>query len=123
MLGQGSSFFYVSNQGSDEDVEVVAVQSFHNGQSEQNVAAFIEKAGVTPDLILNGSSIDHYAPTIDFKQFCGQYYSASGFGAILGYAILKTGVVPNGSSVDSPKSVLVNAGFGKDQGLILLRIG
>ena len=128
VLGQGSSFFYVSNEGAADDVQVVAVQSFHNGQSEENISSFIEKAGVTPDLILDGSGWPVAERSrsekqgFNYKAFCGEYFSASAFGTMLGYAILKTGLLPAGVEGNSPKTILVNSGFGKEQGLVLLRI-
>ena len=129
VLGQGSSFLFVEADGQSEDIEVIGVKSFHNGQSAENVASFLQSTETKVDLILDGSTVifgkdgpNHELSTLNYKQYCGEYFSASSFGVMLGYAILKTQILPEGVGLKTLKTILVNSGFGNEQGLILLRV-
>ena len=132
VIGHGSNFFYLEKEGSEGDIEVVDVMSFHNGQNETNIDGFLQRSGIDlseVDLLLDGSSVEfadvaYETPeiaTINYKQFCGEFFSASAFGMIMGYSMIKTEANVGEDDTKPIKTILINTGFGKEQGLILLR--
>lgn len=116
-LGQGSSFFVMDKE--PNGVMVYDIATFNNGQSKANVDSFLEKHGDV-DLVLNGSTVEFDQPSIAYKDFCGEYFSASGFGTFLGANILEAGILPGGARAESRSRILVCSGFGNELGLILL---
>ena len=131
-LGQGSSFFVISK---DQDSEtfpseneeypnrkggrILDIATFNAGQSLSDVSTFIENNG-SVDLVLNGSDLEFDLPTICYKDYCGEYFSASGFGTFLASNILETGLLPGGKPADTISKILVCSGFGNELGLIML---
>lgn len=116
-LGQGSSFFVLNKESNG--VMVSDIATFNDGQSKAQVDSFLEKNGDV-DLVLNGSILEFDQPTLAYKDFCGEYFSASGFGAFLGANILGSGLLPGGMGAETISRVLVCSGFGNELGLILL---
>ena len=128
VLGQGSNFFYLEKDGEEGDVEVVAIQSFNNGQHEDNISSFMSENVITDDgidLVLDGGDIgdipEELELIMDYKEYCGDFFSASAFGMMMGYAMIKTEVQFGEENPKPIKTILINTGFGKEQGLILLR--
>lgn len=128
VLGQGSNFFYLEKEGEEGDIEVVAVSSFHNGQSEENVSSFLSENEImvdSIDLVLDGGDMGEIPEELelimDYKEYCGEFFSASAFGMMMGYAMIKTEVQFGEEDPKAIKTILINTGFGKEQGLILLR--
>lgn len=144
-LGQGSSFFVISNADlSDggisgensppekslsrnfgreypkgEGVFLSGITTCINGQSDETTQAFIMKYG-TPDLVLNGSSLEFDQPSINYKDYCGECFSASGFAVFLASNIIETGLLPAGKPADSISKILISSGFGNELGLIMV---
>lgn len=116
-LGQGSSFFVIDKESAGVGVRDIA--TFNNGQSQAYVDSFLEKHGDV-DLVLNGSTVEFDQPSIAYKDFCGEYFSAPGFGTFLGANILEADILPGGVTAESCSRILVCSGFGNELGLILL---
>lgn len=108
-MGEGSNTFLLSNDPANSFCELAAVTILHDVDSNnitEEIAKFAKSNGMAPediDLVLTGTDCDKIAdktlgtsnyPTTDYKQWCGQYGTKSGFGLWLGSQLINKGIAP-----------------------------
>ncbi|MEO6347927.1 MAG: beta-ketoacyl synthase chain length factor [Aquaticitalea sp.] len=147
-IGEGASFFILSSEKENQGVELLDMETFSQlkrDSIQEKLNAFLTRNHLKHSeidvLILgnNGDSFDDYytelkadfsneIATIDYKKFCGEFYTASAFGLYLGYTILKSQIIPqdlirNKISNRPPKTLLLYNQFkGRDHSFILLTL-
>ncbi len=146
-FGEGASFFVLSSEHKNDSVELVDIQIFSK-ISKESINVKIQEILKQNDLKLsdidalilgnNGDMFDSYydelaflfhktIPNISYKQWSGEFYTASAFGLFLGYEILKLKEIPtnwlqNNSSKSEIKTLLLYNQFkGRDHSFILLK--
>ncbi|MGJ7030689.1 beta-ketoacyl synthase N-terminal-like domain-containing protein [Niabella hirudinis] len=128
MAGEGAAFFLLAREKSGKCIaRLDAMQTWYRPAmpAGELVAGFLKNYGVSidsVDLLITGQNGDirfdgHYlelqqslfagTPTISYKQFCGEYPTASAFALWLSSMILNAGKVPGHIRGDAPKRVLV----------------
>jgi len=146
-IGEGASFFVLSSEKKHNGVELLGIKTFSKlsiHSLQDALIAFLSHHHLKPDsidvLILgnNGDSFDDYyeevskafpqeTTNLSYKQFCGEFYTASAFGLFLGFEILKSQQIPEGllqykAQKTSLKTILLYNQFkGRDHSFILLR--
>lgn len=143
ICGEGSTMFVLSNSPENAKAEIMDVMqcSFPSEQDlTSRIEFFLTENQLTPldiDLVLLGNNGDasldfwynHVATnlfptnaTYTFKQYCGDYRTASAFGVYLATQILSGEMKHSNSLKSYPKTVLVYNHFdGMRHGIILLR--
>lgn len=111
-MGEGSNTFLLCNEKGDSQCELAAVTILHDVCPDtitNEIAKLAKDNGLAPeeiDLVLTGTDCDKAAdkaigtsnyPTTDYKQWCGQYGTKSGFGLWLGVQLLNKGMAPKGN--------------------------
>lgn len=145
-IGEGASFFLLSSEKLERDVELLDIQTFSQLEIEflpDALDKFLKQNNLKSSdinaLILgtNGDSFDTYYKklranfskeiiAIDYKKWCGEFYTASAYGLFLGYNLLKSRIISNGLIQDKTtnkplKSILLYNQFkGRDHSFILL---
>lgn len=114
-LGQGAAFFDVSN---DKTAESIAKVNFI--ETRQNFEGdFLSETGINPadhDLILDGGFDLQGSNIIHFKDYCGEYFTASAFATYLALEVMQ-GKLENFEKAD--KLLILNK-FGHHYGAISL---
>ncbi|MBW7890827.1 MAG: beta-ketoacyl synthase chain length factor [Chitinophagaceae bacterium] len=134
--GEGTSFFLLSAQSSDNDfAELKGLYTFYKPSTQREIevhfSRFLVEQNMSPrdiDLVITGhsgnakhdvvydrflKSIDPAKPAVGFKHLCGEYPTASSFALWLGSNILRSGAIPdsgrinNRNSIQSPKRILI----------------
>ncbi|MBO5864130.1 MAG: hypothetical protein J6Q59_07675, partial [Paludibacteraceae bacterium] len=139
VMGEGANFFLLSgSKSSDHDVALVDVATFMNRKEEafdKCVQGFLSRNNLEIsqiDVLLYGSSDKSYclggvcsavSEAVDYKQYCGEFPTASSFAVWLGAEVLKRGALPCGKTLDGAKRVLVYTDYQSvNRSLILLEI-
>ncbi|MEO6347113.1 MAG: 3-oxoacyl-ACP synthase, partial [Aquaticitalea sp.] len=143
-----ATFFILSSEKENQGVELLDMETFsqlNRDSIQETLNAFLtrnhSKYSEIDALILgnNGDSFDDYYDefradfskeivTIDYKKFCGEFYTASAFGLFLGYTILKSQIVPQGLTRNKLSNrplktlLLYNQYKGRDHSFILLTL-
>ena len=135
IAGEGASFFLMANEPSSADyAKLDGVTTIYkpetNREIEQKILSFLENHSVTLseiDIIITGrngdvnsdkifdeleKSIFKNNETINYKQLCGDYPTATGFALWLAAHIIKAGEVPpvlkfKGSKENKPTRILI----------------
>lgn len=114
-FSEGASFFLLSSEQKHDSVELMDIKSFSALEKEsvnEKLQSFLHlnnlKTSDIDGLILgnNGDIYDVYyhtlasefsksIPTISYKQWSGEFYTASAFGLYLACKILKFNTIPN----------------------------
>ncbi|WP_341835079.1 beta-ketoacyl synthase chain length factor [Chitinophaga pollutisoli] len=147
--GEGAAFFVLSAEKKDTSLaQLTAVEMLYRPASEKEtadqLAAFLARSGVQPgglNLVLTGrngdedndkyyetleSSLFQDTPIAAFKQFCGEYPTASAFAVWMAAGCLNRGAVPQeamvkGAAPAQPERILIwNHHQGKYHSFILL---
>lgn len=143
LCGEGATMFVVSNNSENALAEVVDQFQIcfpEKDEMPQLIAKFLEKNGIRPDeidVLLFGNSGDGRSDfwyshlqqqlfpdkkTDTFKQFSGDYRTASAFGCYLAAKLLQGNHSIYGFESNKPKMVLVYNQFaGERHGVVLLR--
>lgn len=138
-MGEGSHSFFISKEKTDNSCQLAAVVT-QRGIGENEAASELEKFvtgnGLNMgdiDLVLTGCDCDYpnmesikatQRPLLDYKQWCGQYATAAGFGLWLGSELLSRQIVPNNSNWKQKalKNVVIYSEYRQnDYSFILLR--
>lgn len=121
-MGEGAAFFLATSEKRAESIaEVETVATLSNGQS---IESFLSKNKIEItdyDLILSGDSqfTNSTIPQINFKDYCGEYFTAPAFGTHLALEAIKGNLeTPVTSAV---KRVLILNTFGGNYGAIGLK--
>jgi hypothetical protein len=139
VMGEGANFFLLSgSKSSDYDVALVDVATFMNRKEEafdKCVQGFLSRNNLEIsqiDVLLYGSSDKSFclggvcsavSEAVDYKQYCGEFPTASSFAVWLGTEVLKRGALPCGKTLDGAKRVLVYTDYQSvNRSLILLEI-
>lgn len=139
VMGEGANFFLLSgSRSSDDDVALVDVATFMNRKEEafdKCVQGFLSRNNLEIsqiDVLLYGSSDKSFclggicsevSEAVDYKQYCGEFPTASSFAVWLGAEVLKKGALPCGKTLDGAKRVLVCTDYQSvNCSLILLEI-
>ncbi len=146
-IGEGASFFVLSSEVNKNRIELLDIISFssleQNEISEQLTAFLSSNQLAVSDidaLILgnNGDVFDTYydnastifpseLPKLSYKEFSGEFYTASAFGLFLGFEVLKkqhlsAEMLQNKVSNKPLKTILLYNQFkGRDHSFILLK--
>ena len=146
-LGEGASFFVLSSERQINSIEFVDIQSFSAIPKESinvKIQDFLKQNGYgladIDALVLgtNGDAYDSYyeqlakefpksIPNVNYKQWSGEFYTASAFGMYLACRILHLKQIPtnwlqNNSSQSEIKTILLYNQFkGRDHSFILLK--
>ncbi len=146
-FGEGASFFVLSSEMKNEGIELIDVQSFSAISTETihekiqeflnlNELSFLDIDGLV--LGNNGDAFDTYydnliahfpetIPNICYKQWSGEFYTASAFGLFVASEIFRKNEIPqnwfkNKPSKSEMKTLLLYNQFkGRDHSFILLR--
>ncbi len=121
-MGEGAAFFLAtSEKQADSVAQVETVATLSNGQ---NIESFLSKNNIEItdyDLILSGDSqlTNSTIPQINFKDYCGEYFTAPAFATHLALEAIKGNLeTPVTSAV---KRILILNTFGGNYGAIGLK--
>lgn len=111
-MGEGSNSFLLTTVEEGSLCELAAVKVLRTPTPDEitdAIKTLAEDNGLTEssiDLVLTGSDCDipaekavgqsHSYPITDYKQWCGQYGTKSGFGLWLGTELISKGIAPKG---------------------------
>lgn len=110
-MGEGSSSFLLTTEKEGSVCELAAVSLLHETTPKQIANSIEELANSNQlkatdiDLVLTGCDCDKAAekeisdrfPVTDYKQWCGQYGTKSGFGLWIGTQLLSRCIAPKGN--------------------------
>lgn len=112
-LGQGSAFFNVTAQANDSSIAKVSlIKTRQNFEGD-----FLEASNINPsdyEFIFDGGFDLNLENSSSYKDYCGEYFTASAFATHLALLAIQ-GKLEN---VNSPKKVLVLNKFGNNYGAI-----
>lgn len=140
-MGEGSHSFLLTTAAIPGAMcQLAAVKTMSqlagNDNLAEEVAAFAISNGLEPndiDLVLTGCDCHYTAlanlqqtalPTLSYKQWCGQYATASGFGLWLGAEMLGRGLAPGSANWEQRqmKNIVVYSEYRQtDYSLMLLK--
>lgn len=128
MAGEGAAFFLLQKNASSNDLaKLVGFKSFYKykGDMASAITEFLKAHQTNPediDLVMMGKngdarydglydklsqSIFKDVPTINFKQYCGEYPTAGSFGLWLASQILASGHIPGLKVQNPPRKILM----------------
>lgn len=118
-LGEGSAFFNITPRpGKHTRARITNIQTRQNFQGD-----FLEETGLKPtgyDLILHDGfsnlMVTENTTLINFKAYCGEYFTASAFALHLGLEAISNTI----SEIGAAHSVLILNKFGNNYGAIAL---
>ena len=146
-MGEGASFFVLSPEKKINGIELLDIKTFSKlsqNSLKDALSNFLVKNKIhaeSVDIVLlgtNGDGFDTFytevsqalpshTKVLSYKQFSGEFYTASAFGLFLGCEILSSQQIPkaflkNKESNESLKTILLYNQFkGRDHSFILLR--
>lgn len=137
-MGEGSSSFLLNSEKNGCLCELTAVNILHEttpGQIANSLEDLANSNGLKAtdiDFVLTGCDCDKAAekeisarfPVTDYKQWCGQYGTKSGFGLWLGSQLLSRGIAPKGNQWEQTqlKSIAIYSEYRQnDYTLMLLK--
>ena len=126
IAGEGAAFFLLANEKSINDyAQLDGLKTFYKPtgikEIEDNISSFIAEHGISLndiDLVITGRNGDinsdkifvqlsenifNKSDTVNYKNLCGEYPTASAFSLWLGANIIKTGTVPSVLNYTGPK--------------------
>ena len=150
-LGEGASFFALSDKKNENSFAEVINISLCNQLEPDEIAEFVKnflsREGITLsdiEMVISGrngniadtpyfSHFEHLFPSVPilcYKHLCGEFFTASSFGLWAACHILKTGIIPpemklypekEGKQNPTSYLLLYNQSLGKEHSLILLK--
>lgn len=136
-MGEGSHSFLLTSEDNASLCQLSDIKTMREAGIKDGIVSEIEKFAKKNgldhvDLILTGCDCDYESirainnayTVLDYKQWCGQYATASGFGIWLGAELLSKGKFPNGNSWEDKQlnNIIVYSEYRKnDYSLVLLK--
>lgn len=145
-ISEGAAFFVLSSEVKKDSIQLLDIEGFSaipQATLNEHLKIFLKKNGLGVsdiDVVMvgnNGDVFDTYyekitlifsktIPFLQYKNLCGEFYTASAFGLFLAFEILKSQHLPNvlhpNQSEKPIKAILLYKQFkGRDHSFILLK--